>query len=417
MEISRDYVWKAPEGLPDEAAVPEAARGWGGAPVRVACIGLGCMGLPNLKQFLSMPDVRVVAICDVDRTRLEAGVSAVQEAGEPVCDAVADFRELLRRDDVDAVVVSTPDHWHALQSVLAMRSGKDVYVEKPFSLTVAEGRAVCETARETGRICQVGCQQRSSAEFRHACELVRNGRLGTVRHVDVIIPPNNREPPEDGSPMPVPATLDYDLWLGPAPAAPYHERRCHYCFRFVSDYSGGQLTNWGVHMVDIVQWALGTDATGPVAVSGAGTFPVGPLFDTADTVDVTWTYADGITVGCRSGLPPRITFSGSRGSLTVGRGQIETEPATLAAEPLGEGDLRLPRSHDHYRNFIDCVRTRQEPICPPETGHRSTSLCLIANIAIRLGRPLAWDPVAEQFPGDAEATALLARPMRPPWRL
>jgi len=416
MTMSRDYAWQAPVGAADDDGGSAPVES-GAAPVRVACIGTGMMGQHNLKQLLAMPDVTVVAVCDVERTHLEQGQALVQEARGVACDGVRDFRALLERDDLDAVVISTPDHWHALQSAMAMRSGLDVYVEKPFSLTVAEGRAVCATARETGRICQVGCQQRSSAEFRKACELIRNGLLGHIDRVAVTIPPNNREPPGDAAPMPVPETLDYALWLGPAPDAPYHERRVHYCFRFVSDYSGGQMTNWGVHMLDIVQWALGADTAGPVAVRGTGTFPDGPLFDTADTVDVTWAYPGGTQVQCTSGLPPRVVFSGSAGTLTVGRGAIETEPADLMAASLPEGAIRLARSDDHYRNFIDCVRTRREPVCPAETGHRSTSVCLIANIAIRLGRPLAWDPVVERFVNDEAANALLARPMRAPWRL
>ena len=416
MAIGRDYEWQAPGGAAD-ADVGAASGVTGGAPVRVACIGVGMMGQHNLKRLLTMPDVTIAAVCDVERNHLEQGLALVREAQGAACDGVRDFRELLKRDDLEAVMISTPDHWHAVQAVMAMRSGLDVYVEKPFSLTLAEGRAVCETVRETGRICQVGCQQRSSAEFRKACELIRNGRLGHVESVEVVIPPNNREPPEDGAPMPVPETLDYELWLGPAPEAPYHERRCHYCFRFVSDYSGGQMTNWGVHMLDIVQWALGADAAGPVAVRGTGTFPDGPLFDTADTVDVTWEYPGGTRVHCTSGMPPHVVFTGTAGTLTVGRGAIETVPASLLEAPLPADAIRLPRSDDHYRNFIDCVRTRREPICPAETGHRSTSVCLIANIAIRLGRPLRWDPVAERFPDDDAANALLARPMRAPWRL
>ena len=412
MALTRAYSWQAPD-VGDAVETHHASK----TLIRLGFVGLGVMGNDTLKLVMARPDVMVTALCDVDSRRLAAGAERlkdVQSADTFTC--FQDFRGLNCSDAVDAVVISTPDHWHALQGIDAMRCGKDVYIEKPLTLTIAEGRRLSDVAAETARICQTGSQQRSSREFRYACELIRNGYLGKIQSVDLCIPPNNRTSDAVGEPDPVPPELDYEMWLGPVPYRPYHEEACHYAFRFVSASSGGQMTNWGAHNLDIVQWALDADTSGPVRVSGSGTFPATGLFDTPDQVDVTWEYASGVKVRCTTGTP-HCMFAGSKGSIEVGRGHFKATPESLNDVALADSDVRLYRSDDHMGNFLDCIRTRCQPVCPAETGHRSATVCHLGNIAMRLGRPLEWDPRAECFVDDDEANALRDRPMRQPWSL
>lgn len=412
MALTRAYSWQAP-AVGDTADTHHASE----SPIRLGFVGLGLMGNDTLKLVMPRSDVTVTALCDVDSLRLDSAserLKSVQDTDTFSC--FRDFRDLNQSEAVDAVVISTPDHWHALQGVDAMRCGKDVYIEKPLSLTIAEGRRLSDTAAETARICQTGSQQRSSREFRYACELIRNGYLGELRSVDLCIPPSNRTSDAVGEPDPVPPELDYEMWLGPVPFRPYYEEACHYAFRFVAASSGGQMTNWGAHNLDIVQWALGMDASGPVRVSGRGIFPPDGLFDTPDQVDVTWEYANGVRVSCATGTP-RCVFTGSEGSIEVGRGHFEATPEVLNDVAFKESDIRLYRSDDHMGNFLDCIRTRRQPICPAEIGHRSATVCHLGNIAMRLGRQLEWDPVAERFVNDDEANAMRERAMREPWVL
>ena len=252
--------------------------------------------------------------------------------------------------------------------------------------------------------------------FRDACELVRNGRLGDLHTIEVEIPPNNKTCEPSWEPMPVPDELDYEFWLGPAAWAEYHEQRCHYCFRFLLDYSGGQVTNFGAHHLDIAQWALGMDASGPVQVSGRGEFPSQGLFTTATKVDFTVTYANGVRVTCKTG-GSSVRFLGSAGELAVHRGRLETVPESLLKAELGPDAVRLQISEDHAGDFLNAVRTRAQPVCPAEVGHRSATVCHLGNIAMRLGRTLRWDPGAERFLDDAEANGMLSRPSRSPWAL
>ncbi len=412
MALTRAYDWQAPD-VGDSVDTTAAA----GKRIRLGLIGTGGIGNFTLKDVLPRTDVTISALCDVDATHLAQTAARVGEAqGEDSFSCYTDFRDLNRNPDVDAVVISTPDHWHAWQAIDAMRQGKDAYVEKPLTLTISEGRRLCDVAEDTGRICQTGSQQRSSREFRHACELIRNGYLGDLQSVDICIPPNNCHSDTVGAPEEVPPELDYEMWLGPAPWRPYRAATCHYAFRFVSDFSGGQLTNWGTHNLDIVQWALDADTSGPVRVQGSGTFPSDGNYDTPDNLDVTWDYANGVTVRCTTGTP-HCRFVGTEGSIEVGRGHFKSVPGSLEALTLAPRDIRLYRSDDHMGNFLDCIRTRRPPICPPETGHRSATVCHLGNIAIRLGRPLDWDPGSESFVGDDEANAMRSRPMRAPWAL
>jgi len=379
----------------------------------IGCIGVGGKGTGNMKAFNAKSDCEVVAVCDVDA---ELRKKACQTLELDSDSSYKDFRELLARDDIDAVVVSTPDHWHVPISIGAVRAGKDVYCEKPLTLTIAGGRALANEAKRYGRIVQTGSQQRSSSNFRLACELVRNGRIGKVQTVRVGIPGNNKECEPTWESEAVPEGFDYDLWLGPAPWAPYHSQRCHYQFRFILDYSGGQPTNWGAHHLDIAQWGMGMDDSGPVEIVGDGEFPRTGLFTTATKVHFEATYANGVRVICKTG-GSNTRFEGSDGRVDVKRGGLETEPESLKEETIGPDEIHLYKSRDHVQNFLDCVRTRKEPICNAEVGHRSSSLCHLGNIAMLLGRRLRWDPQRERFIGDSEANRMCWRPMRSPWRL
>ncbi|MBL7153494.1 MAG: Gfo/Idh/MocA family oxidoreductase, partial [Phycisphaerae bacterium] len=327
-----------------------------------------------------------------------------------------DFRELVARDDIDAVSVGTPDHWHVPVSIAAVRSGKDVYCEKPLTLTIAEGRKLADEVKRYGRVFQTGSQQRSSSNFRKGCEYVVNGRIGKLQTIRVGIPGNNRKCEPTWTPEPVPKDLDYDLWLGPAPWVPYHPQRCHYQFRFMLDYSGGQVTNWGAHHLDIAQWGLQADDSGPVEIRGKGEFPTTGLFTTSTKVDVEYTYSNGVKLLFKTG-GGGTRFEGSEGWVYVNRGKIDAEPKSLLSSSIGPNEIHLYNSNDHKGNFLDCIKSRKDPICNAEVGHRSSTVCHLANIAMLLDRPLKWDPKKEVFPGDDEATRMTWRPRRSPWLL
>jgi len=299
----------------------------------------------------------------------------------------------------------------------AMQAGKDVYCEKPLSLTIDEGRTMVDAARKHERVVQTGSQQRSDDRFRLACELVRSGRLGTIKTVLVGIPKVNFEGPAVPDSEP-PEVLDYDRWLGPAPKKPYNVKHVHYNFRFFWDYSGGQMTNFGAHHLDIAQWALGMDQSGPVATEGTATFHPEHWYEVSQTCRVTHTYANGVTVVVGQGqkdIPGGVTFIGFEGSLFVDRGKIKTTPKDLAAAPLSASDVHLEVSKNHHQNFLDCVKSRKRPIADVEIGHRSATVCHLGNIAIRLGRKIQWDPKLERIIGDDQAAAMLSRPYRAPY--
>ncbi|MBM4019415.1 MAG: Gfo/Idh/MocA family oxidoreductase [Planctomycetes bacterium] len=391
-------------------------------------IGLGGQGSGDMGAFLSNSIVQVVAVCDVDLARREAFKKKVDQryGSSGACETYNDFRDLLARKDIDAVCIAAPDHWHAIPTIEAAKAGKDVYCEKPMSLTIAEGRAMADAVRRYGRVFQCGSQQRSGREFRTACELVRNGRIGKLKHIDVGIPGNNRACPPVWSADPVPPGFDYDLWLGQAPWEPYNTLRCHYTFRFVLDYSGGQVTNWGAHHLDIAQWGNGTDDTGPVEVTGSGEFPTTGLFTTATRVDFTCTYAGGVTLRCKTtggaradgeeGVGGGTRFIGDAGWVHVNRGKLDAEPKSILSQPVGPGEIRLYESRGHQANFLECCLSRRPTAATVEIGHRSATICHLGNIAMLVGRKIKWDPVKEQVVGDPDAQAMTWRPMRPPWR-
>ena len=391
--------------------------------ITMGLIGSGGMGGANLHGFMLKPEVQVLAVCDPDRDRRTASrnrVEARYAKESPTgtysgCASYNDFRELLARDDIDAVIIASPDHWHALHVVEAARAGKDMYCEKPLSLTVRQGRIMSDTVRRYGRVFQTGSQQRSGARFHLACELVRNGRIGRIHTVTCGLPVG--ETTANHPPAPVPEGFDYDLWLGPAPAAPYCEKRTHYVFRNILDYSGGKLTDWGAHHIDIAQWALGTMESGPVRIEGSGEFPRDGLWNAAIHYDLQCTYDNGIRLVVTSRQENGVRFEGDDGWLFINRSRIEAEPADILASTIRPDEDRLERSVDHRQNFLDCVRSRRQPVAPIEHAHRSITIAHLGNIAMQCGRAIRWNPDTERIAGDPAATRMLDRAMREPWRL
>ena len=388
--------------------------------IRIGFIGVGDQGRANLRALMK----HAVAVCDVDANHLARARAAVEEANSRSCEAYRDYRKLLENKSIDAVVISTPDHWHTLPAIHACQAGKDVYCEKPLTLTIAEGQALVKVARRTNRVFQTGSQQRSEAKFRRACELVRSGYLGAVKEVRVGIakvnwpgPPSAKlpaQPVPDGEPPP---ELDYDFWLGPAPMRPYNRLHVHYNFRFYWDYSGGQLTNWGTHHLDIAQWGLGMGASGPHTIEGRARYQPDGWYDVPEWCEVTYQYPGDVRVICGMDQRMGVEFVGDKGRIYVNRGNFETEPEELAELSPKSGDVQLPVSSNHYQDWLGCIKTRRQPIGDVETGHRSATVCHLGNIAIRTGRKITWDPVKERIIGDAKAAKLVSRPYRAPWQL
>jgi len=384
-----------------------------GANDRVSIGVIGCGGISGGHRgwARNSSGTELLAVCDVDAERREA---AREQAGEN-CTAYTDYREVLDRDDIDAVFVLTPDHWHTLVSLNACQAGKDVYCEKPLTLTIDEGKRLVAAVRRYGRVFQTGSQQRSDWEFRLACELVRSGRIGKVHTVRVVIggaPGGAWEPDEDPPPG-----LDWNMWLGPAPWSPYNKLRHPYNFRWFYDHSGGKMTDWGAHHNDIAQWGLGMDGSGPVSIEGTCVFPTEGLYDVATSFEITYEYATGQRVICSSEGRFGVTFEGSDGWVWVTRGDIETSPADLRYETFGPGDERLYYSGNHHQNWFDCMQSRERPVCDVEIGHRSVTVCHLGNIALRTGRKLRWDPAREEFVDDPAANRWLSKPYRTPWHL
>jgi len=416
--------------------VPASALGKAGtvAPsnrITIGCIGTGGRGRLNMRAFMAEPDVQVLAVCDVDTPHREKARNEARLGGSPKS-SYNDFRNLLARDDIDAVVISTPDHWHVPIAVAAAKAGKDIYCEKPLTLTIAEGRTLCNVVRRYARVFQTGSQQRSEAGFHFACDLVRTGRIGQLKIIKVGLPGSRSIAPQPV--MPVPEGFDYDMWLGPAPWKPYTRARCHGKFRHIFDYSGGKFIDWGTHHLDIVQLALGADNSGPVQIVGTGEFPKDGIYDTAVKYDIDFTYANGTTVNASTHHKGGIRFEGNEGWVFVNRGVIDAYPKSL----LATVNIRSYKRQGHYRNFLDSVKLRKDPVAPAEVGHRSATVCHLGNIAMLLapleiaqkgnilqnqrlltglGRKLKWDPNNEQFVNDSPASRMTARSMRPPWHL
>ena len=380
----------------------------------VGFIGVGIQGRGHVEHLSGARDVQVVGICDVDTTRRQDAISRVEKKyaqlerkGFKGCQGYNDYRELLARDDVDAVVIATPDHWHAAVAIDACKAKKDIFCEKPLTLTIQEAKALIDAVRKYDRVFQVGSQQRSSGEFRKAVDLVRNGRIGQLLTVHVGVGDSSvpcdlpGEPPEPG--------LDWERWLGPAPQRPYHSILSprgvnnHFpLWRNYREFSGGAMTDIGAHHFDIAQWALDADHSGPVEIH--------PPRDERSRRGVRFVYANGVHVvhGGNSG----ITFLGNDGTIYVDRGKLMSWPEAILQQPLGEKDRRVQESNDHHRNWLDCVRSRRRPICDVEVGARTVTVCHLGNLAYWNRRPLCWDPQKWEFPGDAEANGWRDRPRR-----
>jgi len=399
--------------------------------MNLGCIGLGRQGRADMQELIHRgleAGARVAAVCDVDAHRREDGqwladktyAVELEKDGYKGCDAYADFRELLARREIDGVLIVAPDHWHASLAVAAANAGKDIYLEKPLTNTIAEGRKVVEAVRRNKRVCQVGSQQRSSVYFFKACELARNGRIGRLNTIRVWLPQDQGS--GDPRPMPVPKYLDYNFWLGPAPEAPFTEDRVHPQVGYdrpgwlqVEATCWGMITGWGSHMNDIAQWGNGTDDTGPVEVEAKGEFPQRGLFDVHTAFKAEALYANGVRLLMETGEPAGVRFEGARGWIFVTRDGIQASDREILRQEAGSGEIKLYRSTNHMRNFLECMRSRKEPVAPVEVGHRSNTVCLIAHIAMKLGRKLRWDAKAERFVGDDEANRRLDYPHREPW--
>jgi predicted dehydrogenase len=390
--------------------------------ITVGIIGCGGMGRANMNSFQELDGCQVVAVCDVDTQHLDAAhaqaLDTYAKRGVAVrAGDVARYRyheELLARPDIDVVAIGSPDHWHALHVVHAVKAGKDVYGEKPLSLTIGQGRAMSDAVRDHGRVFQTGSQQRSDSRFRRACELVRNGRLGRVHTATAILHRGyEAEPQRTEAPPP---HLDYDRWLGPAPYVPYHAQRTHYVFRHQYDYSGGIVTDWSAHHVDIIHWALGLVDTGPVHVEASGTFPSDGPWDAPITYDIAARYASGVTVRITSEGENGVLLEGDEGTLFVSRGRIESTPAGILESELRADEIHYPVSPGHHVDFLACVRERRECIAPIEHAHRSISVAHLGNIALRTGRAVPWDPATETT-SDPVAARMLDRAVRGGWLL
>ncbi len=413
-------------------------------------INIGAIGTGRISRGHDMPGVwkydnaQITAVCDLDRRRVEDAKKLVNEyyskkIGKTYTGVTGydDYRELLKNRDIDAVLISTPDHWHALIGIHAVEAGKDVYLQKPASLTIAEGRALSNAVQRTGRILQIGSQQRSSPQFRYAAELVRNGRIGQLKTVYVGLPvdPSGEVEPE----MPVPRNLNYEMWLGSTPYVYYTEKRVHPQDSYdrpgwlrCEQFGAGMITGWGAHHIDSAHWAMGAEYTGPVEVSGASEFPASGLWDVHGKFRTEGLYADGVRMIISDEFPNGIKFEGSKGWVFVSRGneavtesdpvaKLEDAQALSASDPkiitsiIGPDEIHLYESKDHHGNWLDCVRSRQQPIAPIEVGHRACTTCLVHHLAMKLKRRLFWDPLKERFKNDDGANSMLSRPQRWPY--
>ena len=384
--------------------------------ITLGCVGFGGEGTKNLMAFLGQADAQVVALCEVDPVRLEAARQRVVTRYENNdCARTSDFRELLARNDIDAMCISTPDHWHVPMSLMAIRAGKDVICEKP-TRTIAEGRILSDAVTRYGKVFQISTEDRSVAVYHRMAELVRNGRIGKLQRIFVKLPAGPGTP-GDPTPQPVPSGFDYEMWLGPAPWAPYCAARTHWNFRWIIDYSGGMLTDWGAHCIDTAQWGNDTERTGPVEVEGAGKRYSEGLYDTYHEFHLKYKYANGVEMFVDSGSVA-LRFEGTDG--WVGNNgwtaPLEASSKAILDSVIGPSDLHLDTCFaGEHRNFLDCVKSRKDPYFPAEIGHRCCSVMHIGNIAMWLGRKLRWNPDQERFVNDDSANRMLSRAMREPW--
>lgn len=421
--------------------IPAGCVGKGGqiAPsdkINLAFIGAGNQATNDVMNFLDDDRVQITLICDVNRKSdgywdgRVAGREYIRDIVNGfyskkynkkynACTDIEDFREVIARKDIDAVEVVTPDHWHSIPVLMAAAAKKDIYCQKPLALTIAEGRAMSDAVRHHNVVFQTGSQQRSNAHFHRICELLVNDRIGELKTVICGLPSGT---PDFGKKAhltdisPVPEGFDYNMWLGPAPDVPYRPCASHVNFRWVLDYSGGQLTDWGGHHPDIVQWGMGTQYTGPVKIRNAkATWSDHPVYNTATDFYFESLYENGVELIIESGKNQGVTFIGTEGKLWANRGAHKIEPESMTDTVIGPDEIHLYKSDDHFRNFIDCVISREEPIAPVEAAHRSITIAHLGNIAMMLEKDLDWDPVSEKVTNVPEANTMLSRKMREPW--
>jgi predicted dehydrogenase len=385
---------------------------------------IGCGGRGQADAHEALPFCNIVAVCDVDDRHAQAAAQTFN--AKPY----KDFRKVLERDDIHAIITGTPDHWHTLVNLAALKAGKDIYSEKPLTLTIDEGKRLVDAVKKSGRILQVGSQQRSDPKFRLACEVVRNGRIGKLREVTVILPQGARGGPFRS--RPAPEGLDWEMWLGQTPKVDYVEQRSHSTFRYWWEYSGSTLTDWGAHHNDIALWGMGMEHSGPVSVCGKPAVEMVPGGYTAfSEYHVEYTYANGVQHHCISTMDDTgfgavvrkgpgtlhngVRFDGADGWVWVTRGELRASKPDILEEPFDSKAERLYVSNDHKVNFFDCIRTRKEPVAPAEVGHRSISVCHLGVISMRIGRELKWNPERQHFANDPDANKWLSRPQRAPW--
>jgi len=408
--------------------IPDSALGKNGSVspsnrIVMGCIGVGGMGSGNMRSFLSLKDVQIVAVNDVDANHLQNAKKTIDKHYKnTTCKTYHDFRNLIARKDIDAISLATPDHWHAIPAITAAQSGKDIYGEKPLSHSLAEGRAMCNAIKRYNRIWQTGSWQRSVANFRFACELVRNGCIGDVHTVHVGLPQGHSSNAKGADLMvqDSPKELDYNFWVGPSPYVPYFPARTHWNWRWQLDFGGGQMLDWVGHHVDIAHWGLGLDYTGPVEIEGHGEFPNEGPWDSPVKYRVKTRYKNGVKLiisGGHDDIQMGAKWFGKNGWVHVKRGAIDAQPKSLLKEKFGPNDIRLYKSTNHHRNFIDCVKSRRKTITPCEIAHRSQSPGHLGQISMLVGRKIKFNPDTEEIFNDLTATQLLSKPMRSPWHI
>jgi len=413
-------------------------------------INVGAIGVGRISRVHDMPstlkydNAQIMAVCDLDSRRVEEGKKFVNDFYSKKTGKAYDgvtgytnYHELLANKDIDAVLISTPDHWHAIIGIDAVEAGKDVYLQKPASLTIAEGRALSNAVQRTGRILQIGSQQRSSVQFRYAAELVRNGRIGQLKSVQIGLPgdPSGEVEPE----MPVPKNLNYDMWLGSTPNVYYTEKRVHPQADFdrpgwlrCEQFGAGMITGWGAHHVDSAHWGMNAEHTGPVEIWGWAEFPTHGLWDVHGKFKTECIYPDGVHMTISGDFPNGVRFEGTEGWIFVSRGneqvtnsdpvaKLKDSKALSASDPkiitsvIGPDEIHLPESKEHHGNWLESIKSRQQPIAPVEVGHRACSTCLLHHMAMKLKRKLYWDPLHERFKNDDEANSMRSRPQRAPY--
>jgi predicted dehydrogenase len=411
--------------------ISSSAWGAGSSPspsnrIVMGCIGVGWQGGSNLNDFVHRDGVQMVAVCDVDHSALEQARRKVNEKYQNAdCEAYHDFRDLIAREDIDAVIIATPDHWHGVIAAAAARAGKDIYGEKPLTHTFREGQIVCDTVRCYNRIWQTGSWQRSYNHFRYACELVRNGRIGKVHTVQIGLGSGHNDFAGTRGQTefcPPPPELDYEFWLGPAPYSPYCPARVNMNWRWNCDTGGGQLMDWVGHHIDIAHWGLGLDHTGPVEIEAVGEFPsAAAVWNTPTRFLVTTKYDTGVTMTLTGGMGDYnihgVKWFGTEGWVWVERQKLDANPRSLLEEKIGDNEIHLYRSTDHAGNFLNCVRSRQPTITPAETAHRSATPGHLGQIAMTLGRKIRFDPSSQRIIGDPTAESMLGISLRSPWHL